>query len=365
MIVKKKGGGQFFELYKGDCLTNMQNIKTDSVDFILTDLPYGTTACSWDEIIPFEPMWNEFYRILRPNGFIALTASQPFTTKLIASNIDKFSHQWIWKKEQGSNPLLANKMPMKNFEDVVVFSNEPTKHDTKGEHPQRKYFKKVLDYIGHNKKHIITQIGQCADHCFRVDSTQYGLCTEKTYNKLIEYYCIDKMEGFIEWNVLDVENKDFRAELIRQFDEKNPRVYNPQMTKGKEYVSGGGYVKHLDQVVTGGNVSDNRYPTAIIEFATGKNKSAHPTQKPTALLEYLIRTYTNEGMTVLDATMGSGSTGVACKNTNRNFIGIEKDENYFKIAVNRIKGTEPKPQLADKPKAGGLFSFTDNSTNVD
>ena len=333
------------DLRLGDCLEVMQNIKSSSVDFILTDLPYGTTACSWDEIIPFEPMWNEFYRILRPNGFIALTASQPFTTKLIASNIDGFSHQWIWQKEQGSNPLLANKMPMKNFEDVVIFSNEPTKHDTKGEHPQREYFKKVLDYIGHNKKHIITQIGQCADHCFRVDSTQYGLCTEKTYKKLIEYYCINKMEGFTDWSVLDVENKEFRAELIRKFDEKNPRVYNPQMTEGKEYVSGGGYVKHLDQVVEGGNVSSKRYPTSIIEFRTGKNNSVHPTQKPTALLEYLIRTYTNEAMTVFDATMGSGSTGVAARNTNRNFIGIELDENYFNIAQKRINEIQVQPKL--------------------
>ena len=327
------------KLIQGDCLQEMQNIESYSIDFILTDLPYGTTACSWDEIIPFEPMWEEFYRILRPNGFIALTASQPFTTKLIASNIDNFSHQWIWQKEQGSNPLLANKMPMKNFEDVLVFSNQPTKHDTKGEHPQRLYFKKVMDYIGLNLKQINTKLGhRRAEHTFYIDSTQYGLCTEKTYLELIEVFEIDKMLGFIEWNVLNVENKAFRVEHIRKFDEKNPRVYNPQMTEGKEYVSGGGYVKHLDQFVEGGNVSNKRYPTSIIEFATGKNKSVHPTQKPTALLEYLIKTYTNKGMTVFDATMGSGSTGVACKNTDRNFIGIEKDPQYYAVAVARVDG---------------------------
>lgn len=330
------------KLYKGDCLIESNKIESGTVDLILTDLPYGTTACSWDEIIPFEQMWKMFYRLLRPNGFIVLTASQPFTTKLIASNIDNFSHQWIWQKEQGSNPLLANKMPMKNFEDVLVFSNEPTKHDTKGEHPQRLYFKKVLDFIGLKKKEIINKIGQCADHCFRVDSTQYGLCTNKTYNKLIDVYSIDKMQGFTEWEVLNIENKEFRAELIRKFDEINPRVYKPQMTEGKEYVSGGGYVKHLDQFVEGGNVSNKRYPTSVIQFATGKSKSVHPTQKPTELLEYLIKTYTNEGMTVFDATMGSGSTGVACVNTNRNFIGIEQDENYFNIAQKRIKETEYK-----------------------
>lgn len=330
------------ELIQGDCLIESKKIESGSVDLILTDLPYGTTACSWDEIIPFEPMWKMFYRLLRPNGFIVLTASQPFTTKLISSNIDNFSHQWIWQKEQGSNPLLANKIPMKNFEDVLVFSNEPTKHDTKGEHPQRLYFKKVLDFIGLKKKEIINNIGQCADHCFRVDSTQYGLCTNNTYNKLIKVYGIDKMQGFTEWEVLNIENKDFRAELIRKFDEKNPRVYNPQMTEGKEYVSGGGYVKHLDQFIEGGNVSNKRYPTSIIEFATGKSKSVHPTQKPTALLEYLIKTYTNEGMTVFDATMGSGSTMVACKNTNRNGIGIEQDSKYFKIAQDRVEANKFK-----------------------
>mgnify|MGYP003325542540 CR=1 FL=1 len=232
---------------------------------------------------------------------------------------------------------------MKNFEDVLVFSNEPTKHDTKGEHPQRLYFKNVIEFIGLNLKQINAKLGhRRAEHCFYLDSTQFGLCTEKTYLELINVFEIDKMQGFTEWEVLNIENKEFRAELIRKFDEINPRVYNPQMTEGKEYVSGGGYVKHLDQFVEGGNVSNKRYPTSIIEFATDKSKSVHPTQKPTALLEYLIKTYTNEGMTVFDATMGSGSTGVACKNTNRDFIGIEMNDEYFKIAEQRIKETEYK-----------------------
>lgn len=333
------------DLRKGDCLIESDKIESGSVDLILTDLPYGTTACSWDEIIPFDKMWEVFYRVLRPNGFIVLTASQPFTTKLIASNIDNFSHQWIWKKEQGSNPLLANKMPMKNFEDVIVFSNEPTKHDTKGEHPQREYFKMVLNHIGLKKKDVINVIGQCADHCFRVDSTQYGLCTEKTYGRLIDLYNIDKMQGFVKWEVLNVENKEFRAELIRKFDEKNPRVYNPQMTEGKEYTSGSGFIEHLGFKKEGGTVSSQRYPTSIIEFATDKRNNQHPTQKPTTLLEYLIKTYSNEGMTIFDATMGSGSTGVACKNTNRNFIGIEMNDEYFKIATDRINEEQPQKEL--------------------
>ncbi len=326
-------------LMQGDCLERMKEIESGSVDMILTDPPYGTTACKWDSIIPLEPMWEQLYRALRPNGFIVMTASQPFTTKLIASNIERFSHQWIWKKEQGSNPLLANKIPMKNFEDVIVFSNEPTKHDTKGEHPQREYFKKVLDYIGIKKKDIINKIGQRADHCFRVDSIQYGLCTSATYSELINTYGINKMNGFTEWRDLDAENKEFRENLIKEFDKKNPRTYNPQMEKGSKYTSGGGYVEHLDKFIDGGRVSDKRYPTSIISFKTNKGANVHPTQKPVALMEYLIKTYTNEHETVLDFTMGSGSTGVAAKNLNRRFIGIEKNEKYFEIAKQRIEAT--------------------------
>lgn len=331
------------KLYKGDCLVESDKIEDGSVDLILTDLPYGTTACNWDEIIPFKPMWEIFYKKLRPNGFIVLTASQPFTTKLIASNINSFSHQWIWeKKGSNGNPLLANKMPLKNFEDVIIFSNEPTKHDTKGDHPQRAYFKKVLYFIGLKKKDIINEIGQCADHCFRVDSTQYGLCTNKTYNKLIDVYNINKMEDFTKWDLLDVENKEFRAELIRKFDKKNPRVYNPQMTYGNPYTitSGkmgdafGGEMGNFKTVSNG-----DRYPKSILKFGYDKDK-LHPTQKPVGLMDYLIKTYTNENELVLDFTMGSGSTGVACVNTNRNFIGIELDENYFEIAKKRIKDSQ-------------------------
>ena len=309
------------KLLKGDCLIESDKIESGSVDLILTDLPYGTTACSWDEIIPFEPMWKMFYRILRPNGFIVLTASQPFTTKLIASNIDNFSHQWIWKKEQGSNPLLANKMPMKNFEDVLIFGS---KYDFAGIHPLRPYFKKVFEFIGKTKKSIIEKIGQRVDHTFRFNSSQFSLCTKETYNDLVLYFGIDKMEGFKKYE--DIDNTKF------------PRVYNPQMTEGKEYTSGSGFIEHLGFEKKGGTVSSQRYPTSIIEFATDKRNNQHPTQKPTALLEYLIKTYTNEGMTVFDATMGSGSTGVACKNTDRNFIGIEKDPQYYAVAVARVDG---------------------------
>ena len=324
-----------FNLMQGDCLERMKEIPDGSVDMVLTDLPYGTTSCAWDEIIPLDKMWAEFYRVIRMNGFIVLTASQPFTTKLVHSNIKNFSHQWVWQKEQGSNPLLANVAPMKNFEDVLVFSNSYTKYDFEGVHPLRPYFADVLEFIGKNLKQINTELGhRRAEHCFYINSTQFGLCTESTYNELIGRYSINKMQGFRQYKDLEEANKVFKNEHL---DGLYPRVYNPQKTKGKRYVSGGGYIEHLDNHVEGGTVSDERYPTAVIKFNTDKAKSQHPTQKPVALLEYLIKTYTHEGHTVLDATMGSGSTGVACVNTNRNFIGIELDQGYFDIAKQRIE----------------------------
>ena len=340
------------KLYNGDCLEENKHIENGSVDLILTDLPYGTTACSWDEIIPFDKLWEICYRVLRPNGFIVLTASQPFTTKLINSNINNFSHQWIWEKEQGSNPLLANVCPMKNFEEVIVFSNEYKNYDFEGLNPLRLYFKDVMDFIGLNlrqinttlghrkaehtfyvtpKKAIQKEIGQRADHVFKTGSSQFSLCTEETYTELINVFNIDKMKGFKGFEELKRIDDEFKNTMPTY-----TRVYNPQMTKGKQYTSGGGFIEHLGLNVDGGKISSERYPTCIIKFNTDKRNSVHPTQKPVALLEYLIKTYTNENDTVLDFTMGSGSTGVACMNLNRHFIGIELDKDYFDIAKERM-----------------------------
>ena len=363
MIVKEKIGGLFFDLIKGDCLEEMQNIESYSIDFILTDLPYGTTACSWDEIIPFEPLWKEFYRILRPNGFIALTASQPFTSKLVNSNIDNFSHNWVWNKKRGTGHLLAKKRPMMASEDIVIFTNEHS-HDFTFRSPLRKYAIQLFNYIGKTKKHIFEDMGnQSVCHFMRTGSTQFNLCTEKCYNELIELYDIEKMAGFIEFDKLKSDN----LKWLDSF----PRTYNPQM-RGREK-SRQSKMKASDNTCYGdlqnyeGDILDERYPINIIEFDKSghDNMLHHPTQKPIELLEYLIKTYTNDSMTVFDATMGSGSTGVACKNTNRNFIGIEKDENYFKIAQERIKGTEPNPNSFEKVEERGLFSFTDKPTKAD
>lgn len=168
-------------LQQGDCLELMKNISDKSIDMILCDLPYGTTTCKWDVIIPFDKLWEQYNRIIRVNGMIVLFGSQPFTTKLINSNIENFSHQWIWNKGMSANPYLCKKMPLKNFEDVCVFCFNYDKYDVR-----RIYFEKILNYIGKTKKQIINETNQGLDHCFRFNSLQFDIPTEDNYNLLIE-----------------------------------------------------------------------------------------------------------------------------------------------------------------------------------
>ena len=320
-------------LIHGECLEQMDELIAQGVivDAIITDPPYGTTACKWDSVIPFDEMWIRLNKLIKPNGAIVLFWSQPFTTKLINSNIEKFSHQWIWQKEQWANPLLANIMPMKNFEDIIVFVNEYKNYDYENKNPLREYFKEVMEFIGLTKKRIIDKIGQKADHTFRVNSTQYWLCTEKTYLEIIEVFWIDKMGGFKSFEELQELNNSFNKTL-----EKFERVYNPQKTKWTKYKSWSWFMKHTWTFKDWWTISDERYPTCIIKFNTEKSKSQHPTQKPVALMEYLIKTYTNENETVLDFTSGSFSTCVAADNTNRKWIGIEMSDEYCKIWKERL-----------------------------
>ena len=294
----------------GDCLIESGKIKDGSVDLILTDLPYGTVTniassdtvkhgmqnkTTWDNVIDTDKIMSIANRILRKNGKMVLFAQQPFTTELINKQIANvpFNYCMIWKKDHFANSLIAKKAPLNYYEDILIFSKT---HDFEGIHPLRPYFKKVLDYIGLKKKTIVEVIGQSADHCFRVDSSQFSLCTEKTYNKIIEVYGIDKMEGFRTFAEISTESNGLNS------------TFN---------------------LWEGGKFKSN-----ILEYKKDYD-GLHPTQKPVLLLEDLIKTFSNENDLVVDLTMGSGSTGVACKNTNRNFIGIEKDENYYNIAVQR------------------------------
>lgn len=240
-----------YELYNGDCLSLMKNIPDESIDLILCDLPYGSSQCRWDTVLPFENLWKEYNRIIKERGAIVLFGTEPFSSQLRLSNLKCFKYDWIWEKTKPSGHLNAKKQPMRAYEIISVF------------------YKK-----------------QC------------------TYNP----------QGLIEG----------------EFDNNRPSRGNK--VKG-EYVHG--------QERCGFAVSKyTNYPINILKYSNPNNKTAHPTQKPVDLLEYLIRTYTNEGGVVLDNCMGSGSTGVACLNTNRDFIGMELDEKYFKIAEQRIKTAE-------------------------
>lgn len=241
------------QLHNGDCLEVMKAIPDQSVDMILCDLPYGTTACAWDSVIPLPDLWAQYTRIAKPDAAIVLTAAQPFTTILAASNLTAFRYSLVWDKQFAANFVQAKRMPLRTHEDVLVF------------------------------------------------------CPSG----------------------------------------KSPR-YFPQMTKRDKPIQKGGNkqsaaipIRQTDAAAAfsqSAKVYDEKHPISILQFTNrgAGDRGAHPTQKPVALMEYLIRTYTNPGDVVMDNCMGSGTTGVACINTGRGFIGIERDPDYFKIAEQRI-----------------------------
>ena len=304
------------KLYKGDCLIESDKIESGSVDLILTDLPYGTmtklnykeqiqcrgeNSFKWDEVIDTKKVYEIANRILRKNGKMVLFCQQPFTNELITKatpNIP-FSYSMIWEKDNYGHALLAKKAPLNYYEDVLVFSKN---HDTESIHELRPYFKTVMEYIGLNLKKINTKLGhRKAEHTFYIDSTQYGLCTEKTYLELIDVFGINEMQGFKEFEYLRKIDNEFKKKFASTFNLWEGNKYKSNILKYKK-----DYTGH------------------------------HPTQKPILLLEDLIKTFSNENDLVVDLTMGSGSTGLACVNTNRDFIGIEMDDKYFDIANERI-----------------------------
>ncbi|MFW1892136.1 DNA-methyltransferase [Acinetobacter geminorum] len=231
-------------LMLGDCLERMNEIETGTVDMILCDLPYGTTCCSWDAVIPFKPLWEQYERVVKENGAIVLFAAQPFTSLLATSNLKLFRYEWIYEKPNATGFMNANKQPMRAHENILVFYKQQPVYNP-------------IKTIGHQR--------------------------QKSRRKEIGSECYGK------------------TLRLNDYD------------------------------------STERYPRSIQIFSSDKQKAKfHPTQKPVALCEYLIRTYTNVGETVLDNTMGSGTTGVACVNTGRSFIGIEQEQKYFEIAQERI-----------------------------
>lgn len=242
------------KLLHGDCLELLPTLAAGSVDLVLTDPPYGTTACAWDAVIPFEPMWREVRRVLKPRGAAVFTASQPFTSAIVMSNIGWFKYCLVWEKTRATGHVHAKNKPMKKHEDVIVFSPGTTVHASQS-------------------------------------------ATRMTYNP----------QGLVKK----------AAPTVRKSGGASSSVMSARPS-------------HRDVLQ-----EFEGYPGSVVQVPS-EGATVHPTQKPVALMEYLIRTYTNEGETVLDFTMGSGTTGVACVNTGRNFIGIERDPGYFAIAEGRI-----------------------------
>lgn len=255
------------KIYNEDCLEGMKRIPDSSIDMILCDLPYGTTNCSWDSVIPFEPLWEQYNRIIKDNGAIVLTAAQPFTSALVMSNVKGYKHNWVWHKKNAGNILVAKYQPLKTTEDVLVFSK-------KGDR--------------------------------------------------VNYYPIFSRGHKDVTNIKPGKKKSDLFTGIKSGEFKLSKTNKPV---------------------------DARYPKHLIEFSNAYQRNKiHPTQKPVALFEYLIKTYTNKSDTVLDNCMGSGTTAIACLNTERNFIGFETNKEYYDKSLERIKNNVTQLDLFKEAK---------------
>ena len=301
--------GDGYSCYNGDCITVMEDLISDGVkvDLVLTDPPYGTLksiqlkgwdndTTKWDDILPTREMFGCCERLLRMNGVCVLFSQEPYTHHLRGFDYPNlpFIYPLYWVKDHFANNLTCNKAPVSYVEDLSVFRK---RYDSGNLHPLREYSKNLLDFIGCSKKEIIDTVGGKADHFFRWGSSQFNLCTESTYDDLIDVYSIDECGFFKSYDeLLDLDLE-----------------FKPIFNLG----------------------DDKKYKSNLLEYKKSYNHY-HPTEKPVDLLEDLIKTYTNVGDVVLDFTMGSGSTGVACLNTGRRFVGIELDKGYFDVACGRL-----------------------------
>ena len=330
----------------GDCLDLLPSIPDKSIDMILCDLPYGTTACSWDSIIPLDRLWAEYARVIKDNGNIVLTAQGVFCAELICYRKTWFNHDYVWIKNQHSNFALVGIQPLRIFENVLVF-RPPRKDDIERAFNKelRAYFKQVNEFIGLGIKRINETLGhRKAEHSFYVANSQFDLCTKETYVQLIQYFKIDQMEGFLNYETLQSMKEEFHDPYTFNFDDRvKKKIHVSQDTKG--YFTGnmfGGYKQTDGHTKT---LYEN-YPRNTLYFDCERGQ--HPTQKPVALFEYLIRTYSNENEVILDNCSGSGTTAIACLNSNRRFICMEKDETYYKRSLERIANHEPLLNLINE-----------------
>ena len=307
------------KIYNCDCLDGMKHIPNASIDAIICDLPYGTMkgivnapgwgncSCEWDEIIPTDQLFEQYERVLRMNGVAVLFSQEPYTSHLRTfkpQNME-FLYPLIWKKNSAGNALMSKVAPASVFEDINVFAK---KHDSALLHPLRDYFNEVLKFTGCKScKQINDRLGhRRAEHVFYVSddggSSQFALCTEETYDELIDVFGIDKMQGFRKYEDLKAEQDAFSRKFARTFN----------LPKGKAQLLN------------------------VLEFDKDPREALHPTQKPLALIQRLVLTYSNEGDTILDNCMGSGTTAVACIKEKRHFIGFELNKEYFDKACKRI-----------------------------
>lgn len=298
-------------LYRGDCIEVVAGLPDGSVDAVICDPPYGTmqgfNGIDWDVALDPAAVFAHCNRVLRMNGALVLFSQEPYTSRLIteAHGNLPFSYRMTWLKDSFANHLMCKKAPVSYTEDVLVFFK---KYDTLAQHPLRDYAERLFAHIGKDKRELFAEMGhQGVCHFMRYDSMQFSLCTRRTYDQLCQMYGIDRLEWFKPYDELEEINRRFSRRFSRRFN----------LPEGQKYKS---------------NVLQYR------KDYTGH----HPTQKPVALMEDLVKTYTDPGDTVLDFTMGSGSTGVACANTGRTFIGIEREPKYFDIARARIEDAQAR-----------------------
>lgn len=317
---------QLNKLYNEDCIDGMKKIESKSIDLILTDLPYGVTDCAWDSVIPFPSLWECYNRIIKDNGAIVLFSVQPFTTKLINSNLKNFRYCWYWKKNNKTGFAFAKYQPLRCIEDICVFYAADT--GNAGECVElRKYMFEELKKSGLTRGDVDKLLNNYMSSHYFTNGKQFIIPSKKDYEKL-------QSTGYFQR-----PHEDLKQEFAAQRKNKTTK-YNPQGLKAFNKVinkHGTGSVYKISHKPHFRKYKN--YPVNLLEFkneAVNSKNRFHPTQKPLALCEYLIKTYTDAGDTVLDSCAGSGTTLLAAKNTGRNYIGFEIDTGYYKTALQRL-----------------------------
>lgn len=322
------------KLLQGDCMELLPDLPDNSVDLVLVDLPYGTTDCKWDHVLPMPQLWKEYKRLLKTNGVAALFCAQPFTTALINSNRQDFRYCWYWIKNMATGFAFARYQPMRKLEEVAVFvCNVPGKDNTGRHQALRDYMLEELKESGQTRGGINRILGNSMASHYFTQGSQFAIPPREQWAKL-------QAETGRFSRPWEAVREEYQGELGRHGG--GPQIYNPQGLRIIENQKPKSHKKikadSVYDMTTLGNDYTPKYtgwPTNVLYFNT--ERGLHPTQKPVPLLEYLVRTYTNEGGTVLDNCMGSGSTGAACLRSGRHFIGMEKDPQYFQAAHERLE----------------------------